>query len=109
MTQMCGDEKMLNAYKQGKDLYAEIASLAFDKPYEDCLEFYLDDNGNKTSEVNKEGKARRTQAKSILLGRPKSYAPYYSNIISKLCEPYYSGVCSLKAMLTGKTKLEIAS
>lgn len=68
MTQMCGDEKMLNAYKQGKDLYAEIASMAFDKPYEDCLEFYLDDNGNKTGETNKEGKARRTQAKSILLG-----------------------------------------
>lgn len=68
MTQMCGDEKMLNAYKQGKDLYAEIASLAFDKPYEDCLEFYLDENGNKTGETNKEGKERRTQAKSILLG-----------------------------------------
>lgn len=68
MTQMCGDEKMLNAYKQGKDLYAEIASLAFDKPYEDCLEFYLDDKGNKTGKTNKEGKARRTQAKSILLG-----------------------------------------
>ena len=68
MTQMCGDKKMLNAYKQGKDLYAEIASLAFDKPYEDCLEFYLDDKGNKTGEINKEGKARRTQAKSILLG-----------------------------------------
>lgn len=68
MTQMCGDEKMLNAYKHGKDLYAEIASLAFDKPYEDCLEFYLDENGNKTDKTNKEGKARRTQAKSILLG-----------------------------------------
>ena len=68
MTQMCGDKKMLEAYQQGKDLYAEIASLAFDKPYEDCLEFYLDENGKKTTETNKEGKARRTQAKSILLG-----------------------------------------
>ena len=68
MTQMCGDKKMLEAYQQGKDLYAEIASLAFDKPYEDCLEFYLDENGKKTSETNKEGKARRTQAKGILLG-----------------------------------------
>lgn len=68
MTQMCGDPKMLQAYKEGKDLYAQIASLAFDKPYEDCLEFYLDENGKKTSETNKEGKARRTQAKSILLG-----------------------------------------
>lgn len=68
MTQMCGDEKMLNAYKEGKDLYAEIASLAFDKPYGDCLEFYLDEDGKKTDKVNKEGKERRTQAKSILLG-----------------------------------------
>lgn len=67
MTQMCGDPKMLQAYKEGKDLYAQIASLAFDKPYEDCLEFYLDEDGNKTSETNKEGKERRTQAKSILL------------------------------------------
>ena len=68
MTQMCGDKKMLEAYQQGKDLYAQIASLAFDKPYEDCLEFYLDENGKKTTETNKEGKERRTQAKSILLG-----------------------------------------
>ena len=68
MTQMCGDKKMLQAYLDGKDLYAEIASLAFDKPYEDCLEFYLDENGHKTGETNKEGKERRTQAKSILLG-----------------------------------------
>ena len=68
MTQMCGDKKMLDAYKNGKDLYAEIASLVFDKPYEDCLEFYLDENGNKTDKTNKEGKERRTQAKSILLG-----------------------------------------
>jgi len=68
MTQMCGDPKMLQAYKEGKDLYAQIASLAFDNPYEDCLEFYLDENGKKTTETNKEGKERRTQAKSILLG-----------------------------------------
>lgn len=59
---------MLQAYKDGKDLYAQIAALAFDKPYEDCLEFYLDKNGKKTSETNKEGKERRSQAKGILLG-----------------------------------------
>ena len=68
MTQMCGDPKMLEAYQQGKDLYAQIAALAFDKPYEDCLEFYLDENGKKTDKTNKEGKERRSQAKSILLG-----------------------------------------
>ena len=42
--------------------------MAFNKPYEDCLEFYLDENGQKTDEINKEGKERRTQSKSILLG-----------------------------------------
>lgn len=62
MTQMCGDEKMIRAYQEGKDLYAEIASLAFNKSYEDCLEFRQD------GITNKEGKERRSQAKSILLG-----------------------------------------
>lgn len=62
MTQMCGDEKMIQAYKEGKDLYAEIASLAFNKDYEDCLEFRPDGT------TNKEGKGRRSQAKTILLG-----------------------------------------
>lgn len=52
----------------GKDAYATIASISFKKPYEECLEFYLDENGNKTHEVNKEGKERRNQAKKILLG-----------------------------------------
>lgn len=62
MTQMCGDEKMLDAYKHGKDLYASIASLAFNTTYENCLEFRPDGT------TNKEGKERRSSAKSILLG-----------------------------------------
>ena len=62
MTQMCGDKKMLDAYKHGKDLYSEIAALAFDRKYEDCLEF------NPDGSTNSEGKSYRTQAKSILLG-----------------------------------------
>lgn len=62
MTQMCGDEKMIQAYMEGKDLYAEIASLAFNKAYDECLEF------NPDGTTNKAGKERRTQAKSILLG-----------------------------------------
>lgn len=32
------------------------------------MEFYLDENGNKTHEVNKAGKERRSKAKIILLG-----------------------------------------
>ena len=62
MTQMCQDEKMIRAYQEGKDLYAEIASLSFSTSYDNCLEFRPDGT------TNPEGKARRSQAKSILLG-----------------------------------------
>lgn len=62
MTAMCGDELMLQSYREGKDLYAQIASLSFNVPYEDCLEFRPDGT------TNKEGKERRSSAKSILLG-----------------------------------------
>lgn len=62
MTQMCKDPAMIKAYNEGKDLYAQIASLAFNKSYEDCLEFRPDGT------TNSEGKERRSQAKSILLG-----------------------------------------
>lgn len=62
MTQMCGDKKMIKAYQEGKDLYAEIAALSFNTTYENCLEFRPDGT------TNPDGKNRRSQAKSILLG-----------------------------------------
>ena len=62
MTQMCGDPKMIQAYKEGKDLYAEIAALSFNTTYDNCLEFRPDGT------INQDGKNRRSQAKSILLG-----------------------------------------
>lgn len=62
MTQMCEDPKMIQAYREGKDLYAEIAALSFNTDYENCLEFRPDGT------TNSEGKNRRSQAKSILLG-----------------------------------------
>ena len=62
MTQMCGDPKMIKAYQEGKDLYAEIAALSFNTTYENCLEFRADGT------TNPDGKNRRSQAKSILLG-----------------------------------------
>ena len=62
MAQMCGDEGMIDAFRQGKDFYAQIASVAFNYPYEDCLEFRPDGT------TNPDGKERRSQAKSILLG-----------------------------------------
>lgn len=57
-----GDSQMFDTFMQGKDLYSEIASKAFNKPYDECKEFNVDGT------TNKDGKARRTQAKSILLG-----------------------------------------
>ena len=57
-----GDPQMYDTFMAGKDLYSEIASKAFNKPYEECKEF------NPDGTTNKAGKERRTQAKSILLG-----------------------------------------
>ena len=60
---MSQDESMLQAYKEGKDLYAVIASISFGKPYEECMEF-----NPLTGAKQVEGKERRSQAKTILLG-----------------------------------------
>lgn len=56
------DKKMIQAYQEGKDVYVEIASLAFHKPYEECLENRPDGT------TNPDGKARRGAAKKIVLG-----------------------------------------
>lgn len=56
------DPNMIQAYKDGKDLYAIIASLCFNKTYEECLQTYPDGT------IYEEGKARRSDAKSVLLG-----------------------------------------
>lgn len=52
----------IQAYLDNKDLYAEIASLAFEVPYSECLEFRPDGTHNP------EGKERRGRAKAIFLG-----------------------------------------
>lgn len=59
---LSADQKMQEAFINGKDIYATIAALAFHKPYEECKEFREDGT------VNPAGKERRTQAKSIVLG-----------------------------------------
>ena len=56
------DKKMQEAFINGRDIYATIASLAFHKPYEECKEFREDGT------LNPDGKERRAQAKSIVLG-----------------------------------------
>lgn len=59
---MSRDEKLIDAYRQGKDLYVEIASIAFGLPYEDCMEY------NADGTINPVGRERRGQAKAIVLG-----------------------------------------
>ena len=56
------DKKMIQAYVDNKDVYVEIASLAYGVPYEECLEHRPDGT------VNPDGKARRGAAKKIVLG-----------------------------------------
>ena len=57
------DPHMLDAFKKGRDIYATIASLAFNKPYEECMEFNPITGANQP-----EGKERRGYAKVIVLG-----------------------------------------
>jgi DNA polymerase I len=59
---MSKDKKMIQAYVDGKDLYVEIASIAFGLPYDKCKEFRNDGTSNP------EGKKRRNSAKAIVLG-----------------------------------------
>ena len=78
LAQVSGDNDMANAYREGKDLYAIMASKIYRKPYEDCLEFYPEGTVitvdgkqvvcKKKEHTNKEGKKRRSDTKSVLLG-----------------------------------------
>lgn len=69
---------MINAYREGKDLYALMASKIYRTTYENCLEFYPEGTkivvdgkeiicGHK-EHTNKEGKRRRSDTKAVLLG-----------------------------------------
>lgn len=62
LAHLANEDQMIQAYRENKDLYSFIASMAFNKDYWDCMEF--DKDGNK----NIDGKKRRSQAKAILLG-----------------------------------------
>lgn len=57
-----GDENMIEAYKENKDLYATIAAKVYHNNYEDNREFRPDGT------INPDGKKRRSSVKSLLLG-----------------------------------------
>lgn len=63
LASLADEQSMQTAYRTGKDLYSTMASEIYNKPYEDCMEFYLDENGKKTDKTNPEGKKRRSSVK----------------------------------------------
>lgn len=71
---------MIKAFQQNKDIYATIASLSFNLPYENCLEFHPE-----TGEYQKEGKMRRDEAKKIVLGIT------YGRSIPSIAEQLFGG------------------
>ena len=73
------DKAMLDSFIQDRDIYATIASLAFNVPYENCLEFHPE-----THEYQPDGKARRGEAKTILLGVT------YGRAIPSIAEQLYA-------------------
>ena len=62
---LANDERMIQAYREGRDVYSEIASIIFNVPYEDCCEKHPDGSDYH------DGKIRRATAKPIVLGRHK--------------------------------------
>lgn len=56
-------QELIEAFKHGRDIYSTIAAIAYNMPYEKCLEF-----NPYTGEYQPDGKARRSEAKTIVLG-----------------------------------------
>lgn len=73
------DEKMIKSFQEGKDIYSAIASIAFNVPYEECCEFHP-----VTGEHQAEGKHRRGEAKTIVLGI------CYGRSVNTIAEQLYS-------------------
>ena len=57
------DKDMIKSFQDGKDIYATIAGLAYNQPYEKCLEFHPE-----THAYQPDGKEMRGSAKTIVLG-----------------------------------------
>ena len=85
LAHMSHDEHLIQAYIDGKDIYAWIAEKIYKVQYEECKEFRPD--GTK----NPEGAKRRSSVKSIILGRP-TVMPHYSEMGSaNLVNPITQG------------------
>ena len=62
LAEYSGDENMIASYRADKDIYASVASIVYKNNYEDNKEFWPDGTANP------EGKKRRSNCKSIVLG-----------------------------------------
>ena len=65
------DKRMLETFKQGKDIYAVIAQSIFDNNYEDNLEFF----DKEKKHVNLDGKERRAVGKVVILATMYGMGP----------------------------------
>lgn len=79
------DEKMKEAYESGKDLYSLIGSMAYNLPYEQCLEFYP------------EGTEIEIEGKKIICGNEKTYE--VESVDNTFTIPYFRLVNTSKGMV----------
>ena len=92
------DENMINAYKQGKDLYATIASGIYKNDYWDNMEKHQDGSPNP------DGKKRRSSVKSLMLGimygmGPASLAEAINGTVAdaqRIIDDFYEGFPKVK-------------
>lgn len=99
------DERMITAYKENKDLYATIASGVYKNDYWDNMEHHQDGSPNP------EGKKRRSNCKSLLLGimygrgAPSIAEQIHSSVeeAQKIINDFYSQFPKVKAW-TDKTE-----
>ena len=98
LAEYSADEKMVGAYKEGKDLYATIASGVYNNDYWDNMEHHKDGSPNPS------GKKRRTSCKSILLGLmygrgPASIAEQMGASVqeaNRIIDDFYNGFPKVK-------------
>lgn len=89
---------MIQSFKDGKDIYSAIASLAFNLPYEKCCEFHPE-----TGEYQEDGKARRGEAKTIVLGEPnKVNAPSVEALVCRLLSENFVNCLTLRCIWHGQ-------
>lgn len=62
LAEMSQDKNLIDDFKQGRDIYAVVASRVYNLPYEECLEFFPDGTPNL------EGGKRRSNMKDVILG-----------------------------------------